>query len=414
MRAQNPPFTAVLLLTAGAIALAALTPACKDNGGGGSGSGSPPPVSSTPPPPSTVAKAGACASGGGEDTDALSAAVFPRTLKVGAGDYCLDPQGQIRAFGEKASLTLEDVCTTAVDGECEVYKHFGLKRFVSLRYVDGTGAGGSVEVYLSQYADPGGAYGMFTKRVIADGDPADPSAPKFLDVGGAGAIGTGRAYVWRADQLAELQYINENESPDQLAKSSQAVLAPLAKSIGANIRGGVEKPPSAGALPSANIVVPNAIAYFPKDALGVSHVGAGAVGYYKDGDKRYRLAAFQKDDADQAKDVMKTLKGKAGSASVPGPGEESLHVVLQAAPEAPKVEWLFTRKGALVAGIGDEETLLKAGDSPEQQAKVRLAKDDAIAKLKGWIAASPTPAAAPSAGAKKKAAPDGEGGALRK
>ncbi len=354
----------------------------------GGGARSPAPSSSTPPPPSTVAKAGACASGGGEDTDAVSASTFPRTLKAGAIDYCLDPQGQIRAFGEKAQLTLEDVCTTAVDGECEVYKQFGLKRFVSLRYVDGSGAGGSVEVYLSQYTDPAGAYGMFTKRVIADGDPADPSAPKFLDAGGAGAIGTGRAYVWRANQLAELQYINENEAPDQLAASSLAVLAPLAKLIGANIRGAADKPPSAAALPTTNLVSPNAIAYFPKDALGVSNVGAGAVGYYMQSGSRYRLVAIQKSDADQAKDVMKTFKGKAGASSVPGPGDESLHVVLQAAPEAPKVEWLLARKGSLVAGVGDEETLLKSSETPEQQAKVRLTKDEAMAKLRAWLAAA--------------------------
>ncbi len=328
----------------------------------------------------------------------MSAPVFPKMLKAGALDYCLDPQGQIRAFGEKAQLTLEDVCTTAVDGECEVYKHFGLKRFVSLRYVDGSGAGGSVEVYLSQYAEPGGAYGMFTKRVIADGDPADPSAPKFLDAGGAGAIGTGRAYVWRAYQLAEIQYINENESPDQLAASSLAVLAPLAKLIGANIQGALDKPSSAAALPAANLVSRNAINYFPKDALGVAGAGAGAVGYYKDGQRRYRLVALQKSDADQAKDVMKTFKGKPGSLTVPGPGDESLHVVLQAAPEAPKVEWLLTRKGALIAGVGDEESLLKVGDTPENQAKVRLTKDEAIAKLKEWLAAAP---AAPSPEKKK-------------
>src|ERR1700683_1974988 len=108
MRAQNPPSTALLLL---AVAAALAAPACKDNG---AGSPSPAPSSSTPPPPSTVAKAGACAAGGGQDTDAVSAAIFPRTVKAGAIEYCLDPEGQVRAFGEKGQLTLEDVCTTAV------------------------------------------------------------------------------------------------------------------------------------------------------------------------------------------------------------------------------------------------------------------------------------------------------------
>jgi hypothetical protein len=347
-----------------------------------------------PPPPaaSGTAKAGACADGGGTDSDATSAPFFPRILKVGSVDYCLDPQGEVRAFGEKAKLTLEDVCTSAVDGECEVYKRYGLKRFVSLRYIDGSGAGGSVEIYLSQYNDAAGAYGMFTKRVVADGDPADPSAPRFLDAGGAGAIGTGRAYAWRSDELAELQYINENESPAQLAKSSEAVLAPLAKQIGAKIPGPLDKPPSVAALPIAHLVGPNAYTFYPKDALGVAGAGAGGVGFYKDGDRRYRLLAIQKSDADQAKDVMKVWKGRPGSSTAAGPGDESVRVVMQASPDSAKVEWLLTRKGALVAGVGDEETLIHPTDPPDVQAKARLTKDEATAKLKDWLAALPTAA----------------------
>src|SRR5580692_8784186 len=100
-----------------------------------------------PPPASATAMAGACASGGGTDGDATSAPFFPRLVKAGPIDYCIDPQSEVRAFGEKAKLTLEDVCTSAVDGECEVYKRYGLKRFVSLRYIDGSGAGGGVEIY---------------------------------------------------------------------------------------------------------------------------------------------------------------------------------------------------------------------------------------------------------------------------
>jgi len=380
MRANRRPFTAFVLLAT----LFAFLGCDKDKGNETPGAAPP------PPPASATAKAGACAGGGGTDSDAMSAPFFPRIVKAGSIDYCLDPQGEVRAFGEKAKLTLEDVCTSAVDGECEVYKRYGLKRFVSLRYIDGSGAGGSVEIYLSQYNDAAGAYGMFTKRVVADGDPADPSAPRYLDAGGAGAIGTGRAYAWRGDELAELQYINENESPAQLAKSSEAVLGPLAKQIGAKIPGALDKPPSVAALPVAHLVGPNALTFFPKDALGITGAGAGGVGYYKDGDRRYRLLAIQKADADQAKDVMKTFKAHAGSTVVPaGPGDESLHVVLQPTPDSPKVEWLVTRKGSLVAGAGDEETLIHPTEPPDAQAKVRLTKDEATAKLKDWFAAMP-------------------------
>ncbi len=379
MRANRRPFTAFFLLAT------LLSPLGCDKGKANDTPGAAPP----PPPASVTAKPGACASGGGEDSDALSAPFFPRVVKAGTIDYCLDPQGEVRAFGEKAKLTLEDVCTSAVDGECEVYKRYGLKRFVSLRYVDGSGAGGSVEIYLSQYTDAAGAYGMFTKRVVADGDPADPSAPRFLDAGGAGAIGTGRAYAWRGDELAELQYINENESPAQLAKSSEAVLGPLAKQIGAKIPGALDKPPSVATLPVAHLVGPNALTFFPKDALGITGAGAGGVGFYKDGARRYRLLAIQKADADQAKDVMKTLKARPRSTSVPpAPGEESVHVVLQPTPDSAKVEWLITRKGSLIAGAGDEETAIHPSDPPDVQAKARLTSDEAIARLKDWLAAS--------------------------
>jgi hypothetical protein len=86
---------------------------------------------------------------------------------------------------------------------------------------------------------------------------------------------------------------------------------------------------------------------------------------------------------------MKTWKARPGTVVVPpAPGDESLHVVMQASPDSAKVEWLITRKGALVAGVGDEETLLHSTDPPDVQAKVRLTKDEATGKLKDWFAAS--------------------------
>jgi len=124
---------------------------------------------SAPPPPVETAKPGACASGGGTVDDPVQGEFFVRA----AANYCLEPQGDTRTYGDRGKLTMDQVCTTAVDGECEVYKSYGLKRAVIVRYVDGGGGGGSVEVILSTFGDAAGAYGMFTKRVIADADPAD-------------------------------------------------------------------------------------------------------------------------------------------------------------------------------------------------------------------------------------------------
>ena len=381
MRLRAHLSSALVLLVLSVAAPVVLT-GCPNKDKGQDSQGTPP-----PPPPTAIAKAGACATGGGEIADPLSASFFPRTV---AG-YCVDPQGDTRTYGDKAKLTMDEVCTTAVDGECEVYKKFGLKRFVAFRYVDGGGAGGSVEVYLSQFADTNGGYGMFTKRVIADGDPADPSAPKPLAAGGGAAMGTGRGYVWKGQYLAELQYINENESPEQIAKSSEPVLAALAKEIGTKLPGNAEKPASAKALPEANLVNANAIQFYPKDPLGFTNVGAGAVGFYKDGARRYRLVAIQRDDVEQAKDAMKTIKSKPGGLPIANLFDDAVHVVVQPTPEAAKAEYVVVRKGSLLAAAGDEDLLIKAGDSPEKQAAARLTKDEAIAKLKAWLTSAAPP-----------------------
>jgi hypothetical protein len=349
-----------------------------------------------PPPPagSAAAKAGACAGGGGELTDAVSASFFPRS----AGGYCVDPQGEVKTYGEKGKLSMDEVCTTAFDGECEVYKRFKLKRVVSLRYVDGSGKGGTVEVNLSQFADVAGAYAMFTLRVVA-GDPSEPSTPKPLAAGGAGAIGTGRAYVWRGPYLVELQYNNELEAPDQLAKSSDAILRVIAAQIGDKLPGPLAKPPSAAMLPAEGLVA-NGIVFQPTDLHGWSGVGPAAVGFYKEGDKRWRVLSIVKDDAEQAKDAFRTIKGKPGSLPVAGTGDEAAHVVVAAAGSGPKVEALVARKGRVVLGVMDEEYAL-TGPGAE---KARVSKDDALAKLKPLLSKDPpagseasrVPAAAPS------------------
>lgn len=359
-----------------------------------------------PPPPPTVSSAGAagaCANGGGELSDAISAPMLPKT----AGGYCVDPQGEIKTYGEKGKLSMDEVCTTAFDGECEVYKRFGLKRVVSLHYVDGSGKGGTVEVNLSQFADVAGAYGMYTLRVVA-GDPAEPSTPKPLAAGAAGAIGTGRAYVWRGQHLAELQYVNENESPEQLAKSSEAILTSVGKEIGQRLPGATSLPTAAQLLPSEHRVA-NGIVFHPKDVLGWKATGPGAIGFYKENDRRWRFMAIVKDDAEQAKDAFKTIKAKPGTLPIPNTGDEAAHVVVPSGDEknasAPKVEMLVARKGNVIWGVGDEEYVLRAATGADRE-KARLTKEEAVAKMKQLLTlATPT-----SSGA-SESAPAGSGSA---
>jgi hypothetical protein len=359
----------------------------------------PPPQASAPSAGSAAAPSSAgaapagCASGGGEIGDARTAAFFPRS----AGGYCVDPQGETKTFGESAKHPREDVCVALFDGECEVYFRYKLARVVALRYVDGAGKGSSVEVHLSQFADPGGAYGMFTKRVIADSDPADESAPKPLQAGGAGAIGTGTAYVWKGAYLIELAYNNEQESPEALARSSGAILPVLGKEIAAKLPGAPDKPAAARALPDAKLISPIAIAYAPKDALGVAGFGPAAVGYYRDAAARWRMVSYAGASADEAKDAMKALRSRPEAlpvtGAVAGAGEEGAHVMIKEGDK--KTEYVFARKGGAIFGVGDDE-YARAGEGAERDGG-KLTYDAKLAKLKAWLsAAGPTPPASSS------------------
>jgi hypothetical protein len=370
------------------IALAAMLPllaACPSKDAARKDEPPPPP----PPPASAGLSPGACASGGGEVKDPVSAGFFPRA----AGGFCLDPNGETKTYGDNAKHPKEEVCTTLFDGECEIYMRYKLARVVALRYVDGAGKGATVDVILSSYADVPGAYGMFTKRVIADSDPAEESAPKPFAAGGAAVLGTGRAYVWRGQYIAELQYNNEQESPEQLTKSSGAVLPILAKEIGAKLPGAPDKPASAQALPAAGLVSAQAMEFLAKEPLGLKGIGPAAIGYYKDGGKRYRLVAFAAADADQAKDAMKSLAKRPEALPVSGVADEASAIVIKQGET--KIDYLFARKGALVGGVGDDDYAAGQG----------LSKDEKAAKLKAWLSGAASPGSSGSSAASGSSAP---------
>lgn len=330
------------------------------------------------PPPIASSKPGACTGGGGTVKDTLSAAFFPRT----AGDYCLDPNGEARAFGENAPSSLDAVCTELFDGECEVYKSFGLRRVVTLRYIDGKGSPGAVNVNLSRFASAEGAYGFFTKRVVADADPAE-TVPASLDAGGSGALGSGIAYVWRTDMVAELSYTNELEPPDQLKASAGRLLPPIAKAMGDQMPGDAHLPKAVTLLPAEHRL-PMGISYASKDLLSIAGTGPGAVGFYKDGDERSRVFTLTRADEDSAKDVLKTLRKVDGAKGLKDTGVDAISFSVRDEESSPLVGWVVGRKGSTVVGVGDEVFALR-GKADAAAARIPEAKK--LERVKAILAA---------------------------
>jgi len=326
------------------------------------------------PPPIASSKPGACATGGGTITDSVAAAYVPRT----AGDYCIDPNSEQRAFGENSSTPLDAVCNL-FDGECEVYKRFGLRRVFRAQYIDGKGSPGTAVLTLSRFGSPEAAYAFFTKRIIADGDPLE-TAPPPLEAGAAGGLGSGVAYVYRGDLVAELSYVNELEVPEQLRASSQRVLPPIAKELGEKLPGEKKLPRAALALPQADLV-PLGVSYEYGDLFGVSGVGRGAMGYYRSGANRYRMAALVRDDEAGAKDVMGTLKKLPGAKVIKDQPFDALSFSLQEG-EGTKLEWVVGRQGATVVAVGDEGFALAA------DAGAKLGDADKLEKVKAALGAA--------------------------
>ncbi len=355
---------------------ALLAPAigCKDDA---KNDHAPPP----PPPPSASARADLCAGGGGTDSDSISAAFVPRT----AGGFCIDPQTEVKTYGDKGKLTMDEVCTTAFDGECEVYKRFGLDRVVVLRYVDGSGAPNSVEVNLSRFTSPDGAYAMFTKRVVADGDPAKATV-KPLAAGAAGATSSSNAYVWRGQYLAELTFVTEDTkmTPQAMAQANEQSTGSIAKEIGAKLPGTTDLLPAAAALPAPSRIAMG-IAYSPKDALGLTAIGPVAIGYYQDGQKRWRDVSIVRSSVDDAKEAFRAFKLRPGAIPQKGIGEEAVLVVIQEAPDRAKAEYLVARRGSSVYAVGDEELVLDPSMPSDKQAPLKLARDEKMTKLGAWI-----------------------------
>jgi hypothetical protein len=334
----------------------------------------------TPPPAESAGKPGACEKGGGEVKDPVSAPFFPRKL----GAFCVNPEGETQAYGEKAPAPIDGICKM-FDGGCELYRNHQVKRTVSLDYVDGEGKGATVNVILSQFATSDHAYAMFTHRVLGGEDPTRPDMPKKVEVGAPGAMGTGSLYATKGPYLLELSYVNSEESGDEkkLKASAERHLPAFAKGVLEKLPGSAALPAAAALLPAEHLL-PLGVGYTLGKTLGVEGTGNAAHGFYRDGDRRYRALVLQKDDPEQARDVLKSFGKVKGSQEEKNLGEAALRIMLQEQADDPKSEWIVARKGKLVVGVGDDSFALKGGDA----LKVSLPRDEKIKRLKSILDAS--------------------------
>ncbi len=339
-----------------------------------------PPPRREPPPIASQPRPGACAQAEAAPRDPFARALLP--LRSGA--LCADPHGTEKAYGEDADKPFDRACEELLDGECEVYRSFGALRTMEVRYIDDGGTAATATVLLTKFNTSEGAYAMFTLRVVGDGDPASEATPKRIEAGFTAAAGVNNALVVRGPFLAEIVFTDETAGTvGALRAEADRHVVPLARAIGAKLTGDTSPPPAAAALPTAGRL-PLGVRYHTKDVLGITGAGPGAVGYYREGERRYRVAAMLRPDGDQAKDLLAIFAREPGASREKAPHDGFVRVIVQPAGELPS-EWVLGRARGVVLGIGDEVRVLRDTMASEERSKLLLSTREKMERLKGML-----------------------------
>lgn len=338
------------------------------------------------PPPPAASSTGPVTCTRTALTDALAKDFLPPKLS-GKTTFCLDPKEPDTSYGAKASEPLEKIADL-YDGESKVYEDFGADHVVDVRYVAEAGGAASLALHATRFNSAKGAYAMYTKRVVTDGDPATDVTSRSTDAGGAQAVlGVGNAYVWKGSWLVEIVYNDDTLSTDQLEKVGTAELAGIVKEIGAKLPGDSTVPPEIAALPGPSRL-PLGLrlllaAPFPGIAGDPDHPSKdavpGGVGYYKDGDKRYRVSVVEAADEAAAKALLATASKSKTAKPLAGIGEEALELTWNEGPLLGRS--VTARKGKRIVAVYDELRVLRDGMKDDERAKQTLTAEEMKKKL---------------------------------
>jgi hypothetical protein len=298
------------------------------------------------------------------------------------GRFQLDPNAAVRAYGADAPASLERACERILGPGCVDGR--GLEHVLALRYVDsqrpeGQGRRASLDVVVSRYQDSESAYATFTTDLIGERDPLELSA-RPLDVPGVAVLDAERVSAWIGPYVIGLSYVNESEPSDRRAALAAAELPDVARRLLAALPAEPDLPLSVQKLPRAQRV-PLGARLVPGDALGVLGMGMGAVGYYREGDKRWRVLAIARPDAESARDVLSTLARSPAARRIEKAPLDALAVTERRLPAEPFVGWVVGQRHEVIYGVGDEASVLPEFTPAEREAAVKLSLLDKLVKL---------------------------------
>lgn len=304
-----------------------------------------------------------------------AAAVDADLLPVTLPGFCLDPYAAPRSYGVGAPDSLERACARVLGPGCA--EGYGLDRVVTLRYLSRVEPGASVDAVLSHFDTTAGASAYLTDTLIGDLDPESLDV-SLLDGPGLTVQRAEDVLAWRGRHVLSLRRSDEQHSEQRALADAARELPGLARTLVSPLPDAEGVPAPLERLPQLGRVRLGARLILD-DALGIAGVGLSARGYYREGNKRWRVLSIVRPDAESARDVLGTLGRHPSAKKIKG--LEAIEFTERRLPAEPQLDWVFGQRGDVIYGIGDEATALPELMPARDEAKVKLSLSEKLGKL---------------------------------
>jgi len=298
-------------------------------------------------------------------------------LPARLGGFCLDAHARLRVYGEGAPEPLERACARVLGPGCE--EQPGLQRVVVSHYRDQRGGPATLELIVSAFADVDAAYANFTERWIGERDPLQIGA-RVLEGPGLGVLEGERAEGWFGRFVAVVLHGDAAAPAAERAGAAAAQLPGALRQVLAALPGEPALPLAVQKLPAAH-QVPLGARLLLGDSLGIPGLGAGALGYYRQGEKRWRVLAVVRSDSESARDVLGTLSQNPAVRPIRNAPFPAFAWTERRLPREPQVGWVVGQRQEVVYGVGDEATALPELTSAEREAAVKLSLAEKLVEL---------------------------------
>ncbi|MCH2109466.1 MAG: hypothetical protein MK135_09055 [Polyangiaceae bacterium] len=283
-----------------------------------------------------------------------------------SGDFCLEKGVDVRRYGSGAGLPLSDVCTELFNGECELYRKFGLKGVLTAQIAPRSGAAFRVSLTLSEFSKPSGAYGFFSHRVFGDA-PLETVTVRPFPASGRAVMGAGVVYAFRGTHVAELTYLSESQTPQELITSAEAELPGLARSILDGLGGAIEPPAEVTTLEGLTGVSSLGVRFTPYDIFGIKGLGSGAVAEAEQADFQSRRLIAIRATESEAKDLVRSLVSRGRFRQFK---TRRAWWVELTNPSSRPTRWYIRRVGSTIYGVSQRNsvaTLQSAKDRKKEK-----------------------------------------------